>query len=332
MITIDGISGAWNYTIGPVVVWEGLKSLDKINFRELPCIVVGKYIPVEQLAKIDFPRVLGFVLEEGGPGDPTLIIFSNQHRATVLRAAGAVAQAKDGETIVVDGVNGKVFFEPDEETLEKYRVLRKQGPPPEPPGMIEKLMRVATDFKSLDPSAIKSELIPFREIGAAMDGVLAAWRAERLNAKQLADLKKFAKGTPVEGNILKNLERFEKLMDEREAEAGAAEKAAAEKAEPVTAGRGRAASAAEERRKARDEGRTGRGEETATGASSSAATATESAAAGKAGSATSVSAETMTSTAGATAAPASAAEERRLKREQEIAAARAARRGGEDKK
>ncbi|HVY62927.1 MAG TPA: hypothetical protein VHF22_14815, partial [Planctomycetota bacterium] len=220
MITIDGISGAWNYTIGPIVVWEGAKTLDVINFRAQPCVVVAKYIVLEHLGKVDFPHVLGFVLEEGGPGDPSLIIYSNQHRATVMRAAGAVAAARNGETVVVDGVNGKVFFEPDEATIEKYTELRKQGPPPEPPGMIDKLMKVATDFKSLDPSAIKGELISFKELGAVMDGVLSIWRGERLTNAQAGELRKFAKGKPVEASILGNLDRYDKVLDQLEAQQG----------------------------------------------------------------------------------------------------------------
>jgi hypothetical protein len=316
VITIDGISGAWNYTIGPIVVWEGAKTLDKINFRAKPCVVVAKYIILEHLGKVDFPHVLGFVLEEGGPGDPSLIVYSNQHRATVMRAAGALAAAKEGATVVVDGVNGKVFFEPDEATIEKYTELRRQGPPPEPPGMVEKLMKIATDFKSLDPSAIKGELIPFKELGAVMDGVLAVWRGERLSNTQAGDIKKFAKGKPVEENILKNLARYEEIVSEREAAA-----------EPVAAA---SSSGARERAASADSGARG-GTPARPERSGREATAESKGATSDAVSTTTATAAPAAETATG-GAPADSAAARRAAREAEIAAARASRRSGEDKK
>jgi hypothetical protein len=253
MITIDGISGAWNYTIGPVHIYRGLESLNEINFGSRPVVVVAKYIPLTELGRIEFTRVLGFVIEEGGPGDPSMIIYSNQHRATVLQAAGALGTAKEGERVVVDGVNAKVFFEPDEETLAKYEELRRQGPPPEPPGMIQKLMKVATDFKSLDPNALKADIFDFQQLGGVMDGIMAIWRKEPLSREQRAELEKYAKGKPIEKSVHENIARYDKWIAENPPAGAGAEDAKG------GARKGRAEEAREREREAAAEAREARG-------------------------------------------------------------------------
>jgi hypothetical protein len=314
MITIDGISGAWNYTIGQILIWEGVKSLDRINTSSMPVVVVAKYIDLPQLGKVDFNRVLGFVLEEGGPGDPAMIVYSNQHRATVLQAKGALAKAKEGEIVVIDGVAGKVFFEPDEETLKKYEILRKQGPPPEPPGMVQKLMKVATDFGSFDPSALKGSIIDFDGLGKVMSSVMTMWRGEKLDRREAEDIRKFAKGTPVEESIEANIGRYEKVQ----AELAAKQEEEARKAEPI-------APALPERGGRRVRGADGRVSElTPTGgeaAGASSATATAEPPADVAGA----------PAAAGEAAPADSAAARRAAREAEIEAARKARRGGDNR-
>ena len=36
MQTFSGISGAWNYTIGPALRYDGPRTTDEINLRALP--------------------------------------------------------------------------------------------------------------------------------------------------------------------------------------------------------------------------------------------------------------------------------------------------------
>lgn len=314
MITIDGISGAWNYTIGPIRIWRGIESLTGINFGLEPVVVVAKHLPLTELGRIEFTRVLGFVLEEGGPGDPSMMIYSNQHRATVLQAAGALAAAKEGATVVIDGVNGKVFFEPDDETIAKYQELRKKGPPPEPPGMVEKLMKVATDFKSLDPNALKGNIFDFQQLAGVMDGVMAVWRKEPLSGGDRAEILKFAKGKPVEESIQKTMARYDKYLASRPKEDAAGDDKPEKK--------GRAAKAAEEAEAHAERGRRGRAAE------GDVKDAPAKAAAAATGGGTEAASDAPSASAPAAGeAPKDSAAARKAARDAEIEAARKARRG-----
>ncbi len=222
MQTFEGLSGAWNYTIGPALIYKGVKSIGEINLRALPVVVVAPYVPLDELGKMDLKHVYGFVLEGGGYGDPTRIFYSNQHRATVMRCEGILAAARPDQTIVVDGVDGKVFLDPDAETLARYNELRKQGPPPEPDGFAEQLVKDAMEMATLDPKALKEGFFDFDQIQKAMGTFFKMYQSEELDNKDIQNLKAAVKGTPVEAQMTENLKKYQdaakNMSDEERAE------------------------------------------------------------------------------------------------------------------
>lgn len=208
MKEFKGVSAAWNYTIGPAHLFEGPASIDSINLQAMPVVVVGQYLPLPDLAKIDMHHVYGFVLEGGGLGDQTRVFYSNQHRATVMQCEGILAEVQGGETIIVDGVEGKVIVDPDEATLARYEELRGKGPPPEPEGFAEQLLRDAMEMAQLDPDALKA-LLDFQKIGRAVDLFLKMYQVEKLSGSEVAELKEMVKGTKVEGSVAENLDKYQ---------------------------------------------------------------------------------------------------------------------------
>lgn len=228
MQVIEAKSGAWNYTIGPAFLWEGTKSIDEIHRLHMPVVVVAEYIQIEDLVRLEMTRILGFVVERKSLADPTNVFFSSQHRAAVLGAAGAVAQAKPGEPVVVDGVLGKAFFDPDEATLAHYNELRKVGPPPEPEGFTAKLMEVSQDLRKAaeESKNLKKDFMDMAPIKSAMDTVIKMHGKEKLGPADVKKLQDAVKGSPVEEKVMKNVERYHEALaqwKEKESASGAAE-------------------------------------------------------------------------------------------------------------
>jgi hypothetical protein len=78
-------------------------------------------------------RVRGFVIEVGSVIDPTYWVYRDENRACVMAAADALELALEGETAIVDGVRGVVYFGPDGGTIRDYEYLRTIGPPADDP-------------------------------------------------------------------------------------------------------------------------------------------------------------------------------------------------------
>jgi len=211
MTELTGKSGAWNYTIGPAYIWRGQPSIVETRALKLPVVIVAQYITAMELGILDLTRVLGLVIEEGKLGDPANVFYSSQHRACVIGCKGALGEIRGGQTIVVDGVNGKVFVDPDAETLAKYEELRKKGPPPEKPGIAAEMMDIAKDLKSMTEmtKGFKGEMIDVNAIAGAMGAVIKMYEKQPLTKDDLAGMLGLVGGTPVEADTMKNLEMYQ---------------------------------------------------------------------------------------------------------------------------
>lgn len=231
MQIIEGKSAAWNYTMGPAYIWMGTKSIDQVYGMTLPVVIVADYIPPEDLGKIQLSRVLGFAIERGKAGDPANVYYQSQHRATVIKAAGLLEHVKGGQTIVVDGVNGFVVVDPDEEMRAKYQDLRNQDLPPEPPGMAAEMLAIAQDFRKFsaeNKAEELGELLPVTALKDAMDTILKMGEKLPLTPEDIAKLDGIIKDTPVEGHVLENVEKY---MDAVAARPGADEGETADEGE-----------------------------------------------------------------------------------------------------
>lgn len=128
-VKLDGQGAAWNFTQGPALIWDGPGAINRINELSDPVVVVADYLSEDHLRMIEITRVRGFVLERGSLIDPTYWWYQEENRAAVVTCVGALSKIKDGEVLIVDGVRGVVYVEPDFETMQTYARLRKLGPP-----------------------------------------------------------------------------------------------------------------------------------------------------------------------------------------------------------
>lgn len=226
MQVFTGVSGAWNYTLGPALIYRGPSSIDQINLRPMPVVVVADYIPLEDLARIDMHHVYGFVLEGGGPGDTSRVFYSNQHRATVMQCAGALAAIRDDDLLVVDGVDGKVFVSPDDATVAKYDDLRLKGPPPEPEGFTDQLIKDALEMSQIKPEDLKA-LMDLSKIGEAVDIFMKMYQVDALADADVDKLVGMVQGSKYEDNVRDKLQVYQEAVQRMSPEELAERKARA---------------------------------------------------------------------------------------------------------
>lgn len=135
MIVHEGLIGAFNYAIGPALIYESWETLNTIRKTGDPYIViVPDTIPVKLLFSTDCRRVRGFVLAHCEKDSVFTGYVITQRRASV-RCVPAIlddiaeGRLKNGDLIAVDGVNGKVFVQPDAETVARFEALRETPQP-----------------------------------------------------------------------------------------------------------------------------------------------------------------------------------------------------------
>lgn len=148
MIVHEGLIGAWNKSVGPAIIYESPKTLDIIQKTGDPFIViVPDKIPLKNLFATDTRHVRGFVLARCEKDDIFSAFVVMQRRAAVRCVPGilddiASGRLKNGDLVAVDGVNGRVYVQPDEETVAIFQALHEQ---PAPPITKEDLPRLARE-------------------------------------------------------------------------------------------------------------------------------------------------------------------------------------------
>lgn len=84
-------------------------------------VIVAKDLTPSMTASFSGDTVAGIVTEKGGRTAHSAILARALGIPAVVRASGALQWAKEGETAIVDGTKGEVFFSPDTETMELYQ-------------------------------------------------------------------------------------------------------------------------------------------------------------------------------------------------------------------
>ena len=96
------------------------------NGFDRPTILAGRIFSPGQALSYAKRNVVGFLTEEGGP---------TSHMGLVIRSLGLPAVMGDfdlgrtlttGSKVIIDGTNGEVIINPDDETIRTYRRLRQQ--------------------------------------------------------------------------------------------------------------------------------------------------------------------------------------------------------------
>ena len=88
-------------------------------------IVIGSEFGPSNITHFDDRRILGFATDYGGQTTHTAIIARALHLPAVVGLHDISRRVNTGDMLILDSVSGKVFINPDQETLLKYKKLGK---------------------------------------------------------------------------------------------------------------------------------------------------------------------------------------------------------------
>jgi phosphotransferase system enzyme I (PtsI) len=86
-----------------------------------PVIVLAHNLTPSETANLDRRLVKGFATELGGPGSHTAIVAEGLEIPAVVGIGPFLADVSGGEPVILDGHQGVVILQPDEETIARYR-------------------------------------------------------------------------------------------------------------------------------------------------------------------------------------------------------------------
>jgi len=84
--------------------------------------VLAHNLTPSETATLDRRFVQGFATELGGPGSHTAIVAEGFEIPAVVGVGPFLADISGGETVILDGNQGLVILQPDEETIHRYRL------------------------------------------------------------------------------------------------------------------------------------------------------------------------------------------------------------------
>ncbi|MCO6045875.1 phosphoenolpyruvate--protein phosphotransferase [Aeoliella sp. ICT_H6.2] len=84
-------------------------------------LILAHNLTPSETANLNPNFVKGFVTETGGPGSHTAIVAEALDIPAVVGTGPFLTEVSGGETLIIDGDNGLVILQPDEETLARYR-------------------------------------------------------------------------------------------------------------------------------------------------------------------------------------------------------------------
>ena len=102
---------------------RNLKGLPEVNLANLgrPVIVAAQDLFPSDTASLDRDNVLGIITEVGGTTSHTAIIARSYGLPALLGVKGAMDFLRDGETVIVDAVDGALITSPGQEELAQAR-------------------------------------------------------------------------------------------------------------------------------------------------------------------------------------------------------------------
>jgi phosphotransferase system enzyme I (PtsI) len=97
------------------------ESREEIGHLTSPVLVLAHNLTPSETAKLDRQWVRGFATEAGGPGSHTAIVAEGMEIPAVVGIGSFLPEISGGDTVIIDGHQGLVIVEPEEQMLAHYR-------------------------------------------------------------------------------------------------------------------------------------------------------------------------------------------------------------------
>lgn len=94
---------------------------EEISRLTSPVLVLAHNLTPSETANLDRRHVRGFVTEVGGAGSHTAIVAEGMEIPAVVGTGPFLTDVSGGELVIIDGDQGLVILNPDEETIARYR-------------------------------------------------------------------------------------------------------------------------------------------------------------------------------------------------------------------
>ena len=91
-----------------------------------PCIVAADDLAPSETVQLDKEKVLGFATMYGSSNSHTAILARTMGIPALVSTEMELTQDLDGKLAVVDGNHGTIYVDPDAETMEKMKTLKKE--------------------------------------------------------------------------------------------------------------------------------------------------------------------------------------------------------------
>lgn len=102
----------------------GVEDADIKNAPEGSVLVAGELSP-SAMADLDTGRIVGLVLEKGGPASHASILARTMGLPAVCGVRDATKKLSQGDFVIVDGARGEVISSPGERVIAEYRSKRR---------------------------------------------------------------------------------------------------------------------------------------------------------------------------------------------------------------
>ncbi|WP_343552512.1 phosphoenolpyruvate-protein phosphotransferase PtsI [Pantoea sp.] len=89
-------------------------------------ILVAKDLTPSETAQLNLKKVLGFITDIGGRTSHTSIMARSLELPAIVGTGNVTATVKNGDFLILDGVNNKIYVNPSEEVQEELKAIQTQ--------------------------------------------------------------------------------------------------------------------------------------------------------------------------------------------------------------
>lgn len=89
-------------------------------------ILVAKDLTPSETAQLNLKKVLGFITDLGGRTSHTSIMARSLELPAIVGTGNVTATVKNGDFLIIDGVNNKIYVNPSEDVQEELKAIQTQ--------------------------------------------------------------------------------------------------------------------------------------------------------------------------------------------------------------
>ena len=93
---------------------------EEIHSLTREVVIIARDLTPSQLAGFDRSTVVGFATDAGGKTSHTAIVARTMGIPAVVGLETITAEVSGGDKVIIDGTEGKIFINPDPETMDRY--------------------------------------------------------------------------------------------------------------------------------------------------------------------------------------------------------------------